>query len=111
MSKKPKNNNSRYNNAKNNQEQYVKPAHFELRYIKPLTQNQQITFDTYRQGFNLMLHGFAGTGKTFCALYLALNELLVRRKYIENARLPIKRNLNYHKLNGQSHTIFPAYIQ
>ena len=76
MSKKPKNNNSRYNNAKNNQEQYVKPAHFELRYIKPLTQNQQITFDTYRQGFNLMLHGFAGTGKTFCALYLALNELL-----------------------------------
>jgi predicted ribonuclease YlaK len=23
-----------------------------------------------------MLHGFAGTGKTFCALYLALNEIL-----------------------------------
>lgn len=49
---------------------------FELRHIKPLTANQQATFDAYRQGYNLMLHGYAGTGKTFCALYLALNEIL-----------------------------------
>jgi phosphate starvation-inducible protein PhoH len=71
MSKKPKKNNNQQTPAQNN--------HFELRTIKPLTSNQQITFDAYKNGFNLMLHGFAGTGKTFCALYLALEEMLTGR--------------------------------
>lgn len=73
MSKKKPNknhNNTQHTIAQNN--------HFELRAIKPLTSNQQATFDAYRQGFNLMLHGFAGTGKTFCALYLALEEILTK---------------------------------
>jgi phosphate starvation-inducible protein PhoH len=68
MSKKPKKNNNAQTQATN--------SHFELRTIKPLTQNQQYAFESYRQGYNLMLHGFAGTGKTFCALYLALEEIL-----------------------------------
>jgi phosphate starvation-inducible protein PhoH len=73
MSKKPKNNSLAKNNAvKNNPQQ----NHFELRQIRPLTSNQQKTFDSYHDGYNLMLHGFAGTGKTFCALYLGLEELL-----------------------------------
>jgi phosphate starvation-inducible protein PhoH len=80
MSKKPKsNNNARQNPRQQNQlqqQQQQKNNHFELRQIKPLTVNQQRTFESYKQGFNLMLHGYAGTGKTFCALYLALNELL-----------------------------------
>lgn len=71
MSKKPKKNNNQNHNTQNN--------HFELRTIKPLTVNQQRTFEAYKQGFNLMLHGFAGTGKTFCALYLALEEILSGR--------------------------------
>ena len=71
MSKKPKKNNNQQTPAQNN--------HFELRTIKPLTPNQQIAFDAYKNGFNLMLHGFAGTGKTFCALYLALEEMLTGR--------------------------------
>lgn len=50
--------------------------HFELRKITPLTVNQQKTFDAYDKGQNLILHGFAGTGKTFISLYLALEELL-----------------------------------
>jgi phosphate starvation-inducible protein PhoH len=49
---------------------------FELRAISPLTPNQQKTFDCYDSGSNLMLHGFAGTGKTFISLYLALEEVL-----------------------------------
>lgn len=53
-----------------------KVSHFELRQIKPLTVNQEKTFEAYRKGYHLMLHGYAGTGKTFCALYLALNEVL-----------------------------------
>jgi phosphate starvation-inducible protein PhoH len=71
MSKKP-----RSNSQKQIQEQQQKVNHFELRTIKPLTANQQTTFEAYNKGFNLMLHGYAGTGKTFCGLYLALNELL-----------------------------------
>lgn len=50
--------------------------HFELRTVSPLTANQQATFDVYASGRNLMLHGYAGTGKSFISLYLALNEIL-----------------------------------
>ena len=44
--------------------------------IKPLTNNQTIAFDEYKAGKNLLLHGAAGTGKTFIMLYLALQEVL-----------------------------------
>ena len=44
--------------------------------IKPLTTNQEIVFDAYKEGKNVLLHGAAGTGKTFIALYLALQEVL-----------------------------------
>ena len=53
-------------------------SHFELRKIVPLTPNQQKTFTAYKQGSNLLCHGYAGTGKTYCALYLALDEILHR---------------------------------
>tara|TARA_B100000287_G_scaffold14657_1_gene14790 strand:- start:3293 stop:4060 length:768 start_codon:yes stop_codon:yes gene_type:complete len=44
--------------------------------IKPLTDNQKVAFDEYKAGKNLLLHGAAGTGKTFIMLYLALQEVL-----------------------------------
>ena len=44
--------------------------------IKPLTPNQEIVFDSYNSGKNILLHGAAGTGKTFITLYLALKEVL-----------------------------------
>jgi phosphate starvation-inducible protein PhoH len=54
-----------------------KPApQFNLRTISPLTANQDATFKAYEQGFNLMLHGVAGTGKTFISMYLALRDIL-----------------------------------
>ena len=62
-------------NLKNGQNEVTK-NHFELRGIKALTPNQQKTFDAYAKGQNLVLHGFAGTGKTFISLYLALKEIL-----------------------------------
>jgi phosphate starvation-inducible protein PhoH len=49
---------------------------FELREIKPLTDNQKEVFDQYSQGKQLMLTGMAGTGKTFIALYLAFKDLI-----------------------------------
>ena len=44
--------------------------------IKPLTDNQILAFDAYKAGKNVLLHGAAGTGKTFIMLYLALQEVL-----------------------------------
>lgn len=55
--------------------------HFELRTIKPLTVNQTRVFETYEQGYNMVLHGYAGTGKTFLSLYLALRDLLDEDMY------------------------------
>lgn len=47
-----------------------------LKEIKPKTQAQRETFDSYYKDKNLVLHGVAGTGKTFCAMYLALESVL-----------------------------------
>ena len=44
--------------------------------VKPLTDNQTLAFAQYSEGKNLLLHGAAGTGKTFITLYLALQEVL-----------------------------------
>lgn len=57
------------------------PQHFSLRDIKPLTVNQQETFESWYEGQNLLLHGVAGTGKTFVSLYLALEEILRNTYY------------------------------
>jgi phosphate starvation-inducible protein PhoH len=57
-------------------EQANNKNHFELRSIKPLTTNQNRTFESYAKGLNLILHGYAGTGKSYISLYLALKEIL-----------------------------------
>ena len=44
--------------------------------IKPLTDNQKTAFEQHELGKNLLLHGAAGTGKTFITLYLALQQVL-----------------------------------
>ena len=47
-----------------------------LRDVLPKTQAQSDTFDAYNEKFNLMLHGCAGTGKTFITFHSALKEVL-----------------------------------
>jgi len=45
--------------------------------FQPLTNNQKLFFDSYSRGdYFIALHGVAGTGKTFIALYKALEEVL-----------------------------------
>ena len=44
--------------------------------INPLTSGQARTFQSFDDGKNLILHGVAGTGKTFMSLYLALRAVL-----------------------------------
>jgi len=49
----------------------------DLKTFQPLTENQRLFFEAYkRQDYFVALHGVAGTGKTFCALYKALEEVL-----------------------------------
>ena len=47
-----------------------------LRSIEPLTETQQLLFNTYETGKNLVAYGAAGTGKTFITLYNALCDVL-----------------------------------
>jgi phosphate starvation-inducible protein PhoH len=54
---------------------------FGMRQIKPLTPAQSELFDSYKQGYNLAAIGTAGTGKTMCATYLALQDVLEKGEY------------------------------
>jgi predicted ribonuclease YlaK len=56
----------------------------DLKTFQPLTDNQKIFFDAYKRGdYFVALHGVAGTGKTFCALYKALEEILDKNNPFE----------------------------
>jgi phosphate starvation-inducible protein PhoH len=54
---------------------------FGMRQIKPLTPTQSDLFDSYKQGKNIAAIGTAGTGKTMCATYLALQDVLEKGEY------------------------------
>ena len=51
-----------------------------MRMISPKTDKQNDTFIAYELGKHLLLHGSAGTGKTFMSLYLALQEVMDYRR-------------------------------
>ncbi len=54
---------------------------FAMRKIQPLTPTQGDLFESYQQGYNVAAIGTAGTGKTMCAMYLALNDVLQKGEY------------------------------
>jgi len=47
-----------------------------LAHVEAITDNQQLLFDEYDKGQNIVAYGAAGTGKTFVTLYKALEEVL-----------------------------------
>ncbi len=49
---------------------------FSIKNVQPITENQGVAFDEWNDGQNLLLHGVAGTGKTFLGFYLGLTEVL-----------------------------------
>ena len=57
--------------------------HNNLVAIKPITDNQKVVFTTFnKKSKNQFLFGAAGTGKTFIALYLALQAVMdLKTKY------------------------------
>jgi phosphate starvation-inducible PhoH-like protein len=44
--------------------------------IEPITENQKILFNSYKEKKNIIAYGAAGTGKTFVTLYNALTDVL-----------------------------------
>jgi phosphate starvation-inducible PhoH-like protein len=75
MSKKSANTNITREATKGNG--HLKIRIDDLQTFDPLTDNQKKFFNSYKRGdYFIALHGAAGTGKTFCALYKALEEVL-----------------------------------
>ena len=65
------------NNGNNGKTQPLKKVRIDdLLTFSPITDNQRKTYEAYRENQHLLLHGIAGTGKTFLSLYLALEEVL-----------------------------------
>ena len=55
-----------------------------LKTFEPLTDNQRLFFDAYKRGdYFVALHGVAGTGKTFIALYKALEEVMDKSNFFK----------------------------
>ena len=57
------------------EQEHVPQRGMKLKSIVAKTFAQQQTIDAYDAGDHLLLHGMAGTGKTFLSLYLALDEI------------------------------------
>jgi phosphate starvation-inducible protein PhoH len=49
---------------------------FNIKEVTAKTPNQTETMEAYADGYHLMLHGVAGTGKTFLSLFLGLKDVL-----------------------------------
>ena len=62
--------------TKKNLDQPKMDNSFKLKSIIPLTDTQKKIFNEFDQAKNLVLMGTAGTGKTFCSMYLALKSII-----------------------------------
>ena len=62
--------------------QILNKTSLNMRMISPKTQRQNSVFVSYQSGSNLLLHGSAGTGKTFISMYLALQDVFDYRNDI-----------------------------
>jgi phosphate starvation-inducible protein PhoH len=66
---------------------------YDVTTIEPMTNNQAKCFDFWRNGKNLMMYGSAGSGKTFLAIYFALQELKLGKTesiYIVRSAVPTR---------------------
>lgn len=54
----------------------LRSDNFQLKNVNPITDNQRKVVDAFNDNKHLMLHGCAGTGKTFLSMYLALSDIM-----------------------------------
>lgn len=59
----------------------------DLRTIEPITGAQKYAWQSWREGDNLAMIGTAGTGKTFLAMYLALEEIMDKSSPFDTLRI------------------------
>jgi|SRR6056300_56579 phosphate starvation-inducible PhoH-like protein len=59
----------------------------DLRTIEPVTGAQKYAWQSWREGDNLAMVGTAGTGKTFLAMYLALEEIMDKSTPYDSLRI------------------------
>ncbi len=57
---------------------HYQPQHFQPKSFSPITRNQKRVFD-YFSNNHLVLHGMAGTGKSFLSLYLSIQAILAKK--------------------------------
>lgn len=55
----------------------------DLKVVEPLTNNQRRFFEIYEKSKIMLLHGLAGTGKSYIALYKALEEVLDKGNHFQ----------------------------
>jgi len=66
----------KHQRKKERKERKHQSAGLTLEQIEPLTYTQRLAFESYNAGNQIVLHGCAGTGKTFLSLYLAVRDVL-----------------------------------
>jgi len=59
----------------------------DLRTIDPVTESQKEAYAAWREGDNIAMVGTAGTGKTFLAMYLALEEIMDKSTPFDSLRI------------------------
>jgi phosphate starvation-inducible protein PhoH and related proteins len=59
----------------------------DLRTIDPVTESQKEAYTAWREGDNIAMVGTAGTGKTFLAMYLALEEIMDKSTPFDSLRI------------------------
>jgi phosphate starvation-inducible protein PhoH len=74
MTKQPLSDNEK-EERKNRRKTKLMNYKYKLKSVQALNKKQKSAFRSYFEGDHLLLHGSAGTGKTYIALYLALNDL------------------------------------
>lgn len=62
-----------------NDDNQINVGKFKIKNVTSLTPSQEAAFIAFENDSNLLLHGCAGTGKTYIAMYLALQEVLSER--------------------------------
>ena len=78
------NNNDEHTESQNKKNLRLTIKIDDLKTFDPLTDNQKKFFDAYKRGdYFIALHGVAGTGKTFIAMYKALEEVLDKSTFFE----------------------------
>lgn len=63
--------------------------------IKPLTDGQKAAWNAWEEDYNLILHGSAGTGKSFLGLFFALSDIISKQSerkkvYVVRSTVPTR---------------------